>query len=569
MGLKKNPSKDSTHSEAEKQFREEQIARELFQTEIQSQLNKPKRKIVDIDDENATLSSMINNKTLVPPENPRDPGSHLYHRILYVFGMTPKLMSVLRRMRYFTEEQIDEHINWFNDTFNANVPRVKEITYMKTTFGPRMSGLHKHTKLMEAQSATFNESKLIQEWVDDEIKYPYTPLDLGNQKYRQTIARTGFTEEIIAELMKRGFSRTQVDKHIKQIRHRFGFDVRTSGSRRGKHNPTAKLPEIIFTEEKRGTVPTTSSSTITTTSIATPATPSTSESAPSMGVSTETVEQTIGSITVADPGDPLGERGWLPIISTVFSLSTAEGTEDTEEQEMEIEYVSTVTKDFEPVDPKESLTGKDLQIKKEMVEEDLHPGDPEYYSSLQYVYQNLKEAEKIVKTSRGTTNYVTKLQNCHSINQIFKNMKMAYIQHVEHTGKTLPEGWDMVNLAKSVAPRGAKGMKILSEEDPGYHAEPIDHLDPSTMGLNKIEKYISLFDKEVEEINKIRETGTAKDYTRAKMNRRNELEDKIAEFEIERENRLTNLGESGRSKGIEEEEDPKGPPKGQGQLKSP
>ena len=162
------------------------------------------------------------------------------------------------------------------------------------------------------------------------------------------IARTGFTEEIIAELMKRGFSRTQVDKHIKQIRQRFGFDMRTSGSRRGKHTPPAKLPEIIFTEEKRGTVPTTSSSMITMTSSTTPATPSTSESAPSMGVGTETVEQTIESITVADPGDPPGERGRLPIISTVFSLSTTEGTE---EQEMEVEYVSTVTKDFEHVNP--------------------------------------------------------------------------------------------------------------------------------------------------------------------------------------------------------------------------
>ena len=240
--------------------------------------------------------------------------------------------------------------------------------------------------------------------------------------------------------MKRGFSRTQVDKHIKQIRQRFGFDVRTSVSRRGKHTPPAKLPEIIFTEEKRGTVPITSSSTITMTSSVTPATPSTSESTPLMGLSTETVEQTIRSITAADPGDPPGERGRLAIISMVFSLSTTEGAEDTEEQGMEVEYVSTITKDFEPIDPKEKLTGKDLQIKKEMVEEDLHPSNPEYYSSLQYVYQNLKEAEKIVETSRGTTNYVVNLQNCHSISQIFENMKTAYVQHAERIGKTLPEG---------------------------------------------------------------------------------------------------------------------------------
>ena len=52
MGSKKNPSKDPADPEAEKQFREEQIAWELFQMEIQIQLPKPTKKIVDIDDEN-------------------------------------------------------------------------------------------------------------------------------------------------------------------------------------------------------------------------------------------------------------------------------------------------------------------------------------------------------------------------------------------------------------------------------------------------------------------------------------------------------------------------------------
>ena len=89
------------------------------------------------------------------------------------------------------------------------------------------------------------------------------------------------------------------------------------------------------------------------------------------------------------------------------------------------------------------------------------------------------------------------------------------------------------------------------------------------MGLKEIEKYMSLFNEEVEEINKIRETGTAKDHTKAKMNRRNELESKIAEFEIEKENRLTSMGESRRSEDVEREEDPRGPPEGQGQLKPP
>ena len=190
MGPKKNLSKDHTDSAAEKQFREEWIARELFQTEIQTHLPKPTKKIVDIDDENAPLSSMIDNKTLVPPENPRDPGSHLYHRILYVFGMTPKLMSVLTRMRYFAEEHIDEHINWLNEMnwLSERDCLHKNYVWSKDVWTPQAY------QVDGGESVAFNESKLIQEWVDAEIKYPYTPLDVGNRKYRQTIARTIFTE---------------------------------------------------------------------------------------------------------------------------------------------------------------------------------------------------------------------------------------------------------------------------------------------------------------------------------------------------------------------------------------
>ena len=53
------------------------------------------------------------------------------------------------------------------------------------------------------------------------------------------------------------------------------------------------------------------------------------------------------------------------------------------------------------------------------------------------------------------------------------------------------------------------------------------------------------------------------------MERRNELESKLAEFEIEKEDRLARRGGSKRSMEQEKEEDPRGPPKNQGQLKSP
>ena len=118
---------------------------------------------------------------------------------------------------------------------------------------------------------------------------------------------------------------------------------------------------------------------------------------------------------------------------------------------MEIEHVSTITKGYYPFDPKEKLTGKDLQIKKEMVDEDLHPGDPSYYSRLQYVYQNWKKAEKVVENTRNTTNYVANLQKCHSISQILENMKTAYAEHAKRVGKILPQDWDTVGLEKTNA----------------------------------------------------------------------------------------------------------------------
>ena len=204
---------------------------------------------------------------------------------------------------------------------------------------------------MKVESVTFNENKLIQEWVDHEIKYPYTPQDLGNRKYRQTIARTGFTEDIISELLKRGFTLAQVDKNIKQVRQRFGFHVRKTG-KRGKQTSPANLLDIVFTEGRRGAVPTTTSATVSTASSVTPATSSTGETISSMGPGTGTIGQTIGSITIADLGSASGERGRLPIIATVFSMSTSEGAYDPEEQGMELEYVSTVTKDPETSESK-------------------------------------------------------------------------------------------------------------------------------------------------------------------------------------------------------------------------
>ena len=90
-------------------------------------------------------------------------------------------------------------------------------------------------------------------------------------------------------------------------------------------------------------------------------------------------------------------------------------------------------------------------------------------------------------------------------------MKTAYFYYAEHTGKVLPKGWDTVELAKTVPPRGAKGMRIpAEEEDPDYHLEPIDKLDPTIMGFKQIEEYMDKFDKELGELKEIQEKRDSK-----------------------------------------------------------
>ena len=128
------------------------------------------------------------------------------------------------------------------------------------------------------------------------------------------------------------------------------------------------MPEFVFIEEQQGTVPTTSGATVPTTSSATPAKPTTSEPTPMVGTSTETtdtIEQTVGTVTITGPTDTSEGGGQLPIISTGFSMSTAGGTEDLEEEQAtEVEYVSTVTPTFDIYDLKEKLGSHDLRIKK-------------------------------------------------------------------------------------------------------------------------------------------------------------------------------------------------------------
>ena len=85
----------------------------------------------------------------------------------------------------------------------------------------------------------------------------------------------------------------------------------------------------------------------------------------------------------------------------------------------------------------------------------------------------------------------------------------------------------------------------VNYEVPDYNPEPIDKLDPSIMGLKTLEEYMDTFDKELGELKEMQLKGTAKDFTKAKRNRKHALESKFFEFQVEREIRLANREKAG------------------------
>ena len=175
-------------------------------------------------------------------------------------------------------------------------------------------------------------------------------------------------------MAQNGLTPAMIDKHIRMVRSRFGFNVEKVGSRKGKYNPPATMPDIIFIEERKKSTSTTSS--------VTPAKPSISMSIPTTDTSTETtdtMEQTIGMATISEPKTSSEGGGQLPVISAVYSMSMVGETEDPEEEEAsEVELVSTVTQHLVSYDPKENLSSQDLRIKREMFDNDLQPGHPRF-----------------------------------------------------------------------------------------------------------------------------------------------------------------------------------------------
>ena len=162
----------------------------------------------------------------------------------------------------------------------------------------------------------------------------------------------------------------------------------------------------------------------------------------------------------------------------------------------------------------------------------------------------MAHVERAVEASKNTIRCIENMRKLNSMTQILENLKTNYLNHAKHTGKILPDGWDTVGLQQPPSPKGATGAArgLNIPKDPNYNPELIDHLDPKVMSLKKLEDYQEKFDKEIGELAELQAKRSAKEYTAAKMQRKNNLEEKFVEFDMEREVSLANREKTGGSK---------------------
>ena len=66
---------------------------------------------------NVSIKSMMTDETFILPMEPEQPGSELYRRVIWKFGITPAILRRLHVEQLFSEEQVDQHINYYEEHY--------------------------------------------------------------------------------------------------------------------------------------------------------------------------------------------------------------------------------------------------------------------------------------------------------------------------------------------------------------------------------------------------------------------------------------------------------------------
>ena len=88
-----------------------------------------------------------------------------------------------------------------------------------------------------------------------------------------------------------------------------------------------------------------------------------------------------------------------------------------------------------------------------------------------------------------------------------ENLKQSYTVHAQRTGKVLPE--DTVGLQEPIL----LSAIVSADDDPDFHAEPIDHIDPSILSFKAFNENMNKLNIEIEKLRAVKHNGIPEAFT--------------------------------------------------------
>ena len=175
------------------------------------------------------------------------PGSQLYRRIVSVFGLTPTIIRKLHLERHFSEEDVDKHIDHFNNRFGTTVTRTKKDMPLDAKFTEeQIKSFTTNVLFMGAHQLRINRQAILDKWKRKDIVYPTSPEDFGNEKYRQVVLYHGFTADLRKKLKQYLGSNKKIDAHIVYLRKHFSIRSQKKGAKFPRHVTPESFPELAY-----------------------------------------------------------------------------------------------------------------------------------------------------------------------------------------------------------------------------------------------------------------------------------------------------------------------------------
>ena len=201
----------------------------------------------DLNSTTTNIKDMMNPETFELPMDWDQPGSQLYRRIITVFGLTPTIIRKFHLEGHFSEEDVDKHINHFNNRFGTTVTRTKKDLPVNAKFTKeQITAFTTSVPLMGAHQLRINRQAILEKLKRKDIVYPTSPEEFGNEKYRQVVLYHGFTADLRKKLKEYLGSNKKIDAHIVHLRKYFTIGSQKKGAKIPRHVTPERFPELAY-----------------------------------------------------------------------------------------------------------------------------------------------------------------------------------------------------------------------------------------------------------------------------------------------------------------------------------